>query len=343
MAIIKTVFLPFVAAILFLSTTVANAEQVSASPEAAEVKLDEIKLGLFSHRRTPNLGWRIDANGKGEITTPSIGYKTGAPLIVDPVFHIAPGNHSFDIGPAGYAELRAYLAQIIDYKLDPFKMSDGNCLLKTRSDSGTVEMNWSGKEGGTLRLSHDCLNGAGQYFHDHMVRAWHVVARNMHVRGNSAVSIVEQPMMPIPKMLSSAKMSPWTGANTSWSIGPNGKGWIEFSKGVTLPTLDMFQSADAKAGRHHFQLDSSFHQGVLRELDPYLSGAKQNGACEDKISKTDQPIVRLRWKDKANKKGSFASDLGCPSFAARFERIEQAFALLVVKGSLGESRISFRK
>lgn len=345
MTIIKTVFATFAAAGVFLLPVVASAEPVSVKPETAEAKLDVIKLALFSHRRTPNLFWRIDSTGKGEITVPaSLGYKVEAPLIIDPVFQIAPGVHSFDIGASGYAELRAYLAQIMDSKFDPFKMSDSNCVQKSVSRSGTVDMTWSGKAEGALSLPNDCLNGAGQYFHDHMVRAWHVLARHVHsknvqTRGGPAVTILEQPVVPIPKTLSSTKTSPWTGASTSWSVDSNGKGWIEFSQDLMLPTLDMFQSSHAKAGRRHFQLDSRFHQGVLRELNPYVSGAKRNGACEDEISTTDQPMVRLEWTDKANKSEGFASDLGCPSFAARFNKVEQAFALLVAKGSLGDSRL----
>ena len=49
-------------------TSAALAGEVPSAPAVeAQSKADEIKLSLFGHRRTPNLYWRSDSSGKGEI------------------------------------------------------------------------------------------------------------------------------------------------------------------------------------------------------------------------------------------------------------------------------------
>lgn len=337
---LKTAFASFLLAAAISSPANATTDPVSAPSSTPETKLDEIKLSLFSHRRTPNLYWRIDSSGKGEVSTPeAVGYQAQSPLIVSPVFRIASGVHRIDIGEAGYVELRTYLRQIIESTPDRYKMTDGACVLKTVTRSGNIELNWTGKISGEFSLPHDCLNGAGQYFHNHMLLAWHALARNLHASNNSIITVEMRPEVRVPKQLSFTKQNIWTGNVTSWSIGSSGRGWIELKQDGHLSTLDISQSNHVKAGRYNFQLDRTFHQSVLRELDPYLSGLKTNGSCEDEIDMSDQPIVRLEWTNKAGRPAKFVSDLGCPSFAARFNKVEFAFGELFRNGQLGGSNL----
>ena len=323
---------------------IAGNETETAATAAAQNKIDEIKLSLYSHRRTPNLYWRIDSSGKGEISAPQgVGYQVASPLIVSPVYRIAPGLHQFDIGEAGYSELRDYLTQIIDGKYDRYGLTDGECTLRNTTDSGWVELDWSGSTKGELHLSHDCLNGLGDYFHDRMVLAWHKLAHRLHGQGNSLVTIEPQPAMRAPSSLSFTKKNVWTAATTTWHMAANGKGWIEFSQDQSVPTLTLGDMFYVKAGRYPFQLDSDFYQSILRELDPYLSRAKTDGSCESELSMTDQPMVRIEWKYKAAKAASFVSDMGCPSFAERFRKVELVFAELIRNGNLGNSRIMLKK
>ena len=113
-----------VASMMFAAslTSTALAGEAPGTPAVgAQSKADEIKLSLFGHRRMPNLYWKIDSSSKGEISAPQgVGYQVASPLIVNPVYRIAPGLHQFNIGEAGYAELRDYLTQIIDGKYDRY-------------------------------------------------------------------------------------------------------------------------------------------------------------------------------------------------------------------------------
>lgn len=329
-----------VGVVLLVPARAATEPKPASAAQAPAVEADEIKLSLFGHRRTPNLYWRIDASGKGEIATPqAVGYQTLAPLIIDSVYRIAPGVHRFDIGAAGYAELRDYLRPMIDGKPDRSQMLDSKCVLNAAAHSGTADLHWSRNASSEFSLPHDCLNGAGRFFHGRMVWSWHVLARNLHARGHAAVAIDAQPALRVPMTLGFSKQEIWTGARTRWHIGANGHGWIEFSADGHLPTLDIFQPHFAKAGRRYFRLDGNFHQAILRELDPYLNATQRNDACEKEITTTDQPMVRVAWTDAAGKPASYVSDLGCPSFAARIGRIELAFAELIRNGSLGASRL----
>lgn len=314
----------------------------AAAPAAASTQdeMEEIKISLFSHRRSPNLYWRIDARGKGEVSTPEgVGYQTAKPLLPSPDFRFAPGVHTFDIGEDGYRALRANLAEIIDGKVDPYEMTDGACLLRTVTHSGTAELDWKGQKDGQLHLAHECLNGTGQYFHDRMVLSWHKLASLLQQRGAPFVEAVREPALRIPRTLRFTETNIWGGSTTNWQIGANGAGWIEFSADGNLPTLSISETNFVKAGRYQFRIDRDFHQSILRELDPYLSGAKTVGSCEDEIDTSDQPLVRIEWQHKSGKPAKFASDLGCPSFAARFGKVKLAFAELLLQGSIGNSKM----
>lgn len=320
--------------------TAAAIEETNLSQSATISPTDGLTLSLYSHRRTPNLYWQIDANGRGEVSTSAaIGYEVAQPLIVSPAYQIAAGVHRFDIGKAGYEALRAHLGQIIDGSIDPYAMTDDQCALRKFTDSGSVELDWYGSTKGQLHLAHECLNGSGRYFHDRMVLAWHKLADLLHAERHPFVTIEAEPAKPVPATLRMSKKDIWVAVTTDWQIGKDGRGWVEFSKEGDLPTLNLGEANFVKAGRYHFRLDDNFHQSVLRELDPYLSGSKKIGSCEDEITTSDQPMVRIEWKDKGGKSASFASDMGCPSFATRFRKVELAFAELVRNGSIGASRI----
>lgn len=303
-------------------------------------KPDEIKLSLFGHRRVPNLYWRIDESGKGEISAPyRMGYGVTAPLIINPAYSIAPGLHSFDIGSDGYQKLRRYLGQVIDSEVDYNGLVDGECALRNAAHDGSIEMFWSGSKQGELSLPHQCLNAIGQQFKDRMLFSWYEIAILLHGQNRDFVQVRHLPAKRAPDSLRFTKKDIWTAVTSTWQIDGRGRGWIEFSDDLGLPSLATGENLFIRAGRYRLKLDHEFHQAILRELDPYLSQEKTVGSCEDEISITDQPMVRIEWKGKDGKPASFASDLGCPTFAARFRNVELAFAELMRNRTVGGSRL----
>ena len=305
-----------------------------------EAKPEELRFTFEGTRLAPNLYWRIDINGKGEVSAPaSVGYEPLPRLIADPVFQIAPGVHSFDIGPEGYREVRAFLSRITDGKHDPATMRESGvkCAVEGPYDAGSLQIAWSDKGGGVFRLTNTCLAGWGQYFKSHMLQSWHVLARHMHAKGHAAVTVKQQPAVTPPRKLSLIETAIWTQNTIRWEINADNRGWFELLQDGNSLSTDPLDPVYMRAGRYEFQLDPPFQQAVLRELKPYLDGSAPPGSCENEVGMSDQPIVKISWVDETGASKSFNSDLGCPSFAARMLPIKLLFAELLHKSRVGDA------
>jgi hypothetical protein len=320
-----------------------------ASPEAVataagdHVPVEELRFSVLGTRLANVLHWQIDSSGKGKISAPtSVGYEPVVRLVSDPVYKIAPGVHSFDIGEDGYHRLRAFLALVIDVKRDPnetFQNGNLRCVVERSDDSGSLQIVWTGERAGMISLPNECLNGLGQTYQSRMLQSWHILAEQMRKKGHPAISIADQPTLAAPKMLAMTEKAIRTPDVTSWQINGNGKGWIEFMRDGSVQSADPFQSYFVYAGRYHFQLDHQFHQAVLRELAPYLDASSKPVWCEDEIFRGDQPMVKVSWVDINGDESAYNSDFGCPSFASRLGRIRMIFNELVGSGRVGNSML----
>jgi hypothetical protein len=312
-----------------------------SEPKPEQIILEELRFTFPGSRISQSLHWRISSDGKGEISAPdSVGYQPAAPHIAAPVYKVAPGVHSFDLGEDGYRTIREFLALVVDSKRDPNStLLDGNlrCLIERVPGGGSLELAWSGRSSGALSLPTTCLNGLGETYKSQMLLSWHVLAEQMLARSHPAISIKDQPTLVAPKKLSVTEKAIWTQNVTRWQIDANGKGWIEFLQDGSIPGVNPFKSHYVYAGRHGFQLDRQFHQAVLRELEPYLNGTAKPGSCEDEITTSDQPMVEISWLDNKRAHGAYNSDLGCPSFALRMRNVRLVFNELVGSGKVGDA------
>lgn len=94
--------------------------------------------------------WRMDSSGKGEVAVPISG---GFPIpavagFSEESFRFIEGTHSFDIGPAGYAEIREQLAGIISGSLCPSILYDSDPPCSRTMDFGAADLAWSGPTSG---------------------------------------------------------------------------------------------------------------------------------------------------------------------------------------------------
>jgi hypothetical protein len=320
-----------------LSGIPATAEQISPLPENAE--REELRFSLLGTQQANSLYWRISGNGKGEVGTSLIfGHLALPTLIADPLHHIAPSIHQFDIGQEGYRELRAFLALVIESKRKPETSLTPGLDCWGVEAIGGVEISWTDKGGGRLVLSNDCLNGLGILYRDRIWQSWHILARQMFAKGHQAVTIKNQVELSVPKKLKVTETGIWSPYSISWEIDAKGKGWIEFSQDLALPSLDPLHFPNhVRAGRTRFQLDRLFHQAVLREFQTILGGSARQGSCEDGLAATGEPLVEISWIDGSGAKHAHRNDLGCPSFGVRMARIKLLFSELLQNGRLGSA------
>jgi hypothetical protein len=328
-------------ALVGIAPASANNGADASTPNADQIILEELRFTFPGSRTSQSLHWRISSDGKGEISTPdSVGYEPTVPHIAAPVYKVAPGVHSFDLGEDGYRTMREFLALVVDGKRDPnstFLNGNLRCAIERVPGGSSLELAWSGRSSGALSLPTACLNGLGLTYKSQMLQSWHVLAEQMFAKGHPAISVKDQPELVAPKRLSMTEKVIWTQSVTSWQIDANGKGWIEFLQDGSIQGLKPFQSYYVYAGRYNFQLDRPFHQAVLRDLETYLNGSAKPGTCTDEITMSDQPLVEISWVDNKRTHKTYRSDLGCPSFASRMLNVRRVFNELVGSGKVGEA------
>ena len=316
-------------------------------PAKADVQPEPelLRFKVLGTRLASQIYWEVDSNGRGKISVPDIvGYKIARPLANDPEYQIAPGAHDFDIGPEGYRDLRTFLALVIDVKRDPVSELTLGLDCTPARLSGSTEIEWTAQGGGNLLLPDECLTGFGRLFKDRMTYSWFVIAKHMHAAKHEAITVVEPVPLPVPKRLSMTERGIWTPYMIRWEIDEIGKGWIDFSEALALRGADPLKGPyPVDARRYGFQLDDPFHQAILREFADYIAGSARPGSCEDEVSTSDQPIVKIEWEYTEGQRSSYQSDLGCPSFAARAGRVKTMFAELLGIGQLGGATLLWGK
>lgn len=316
-------------------------------PAKADVQPEPelIRFNVLGTRLANQMYWEIDSNGRGQISVPDIvGHKIARPLANDPEYQIVPGTHSFDIGPEGYRDLRSFLALVIDVKRDPTSELTQGLGCTRALDSGSTEIRWMGQGDGNLMLPNECLTSFGKLFKDRMNHSWFVIAKHMHAAKHEAITVVEPVSLRTPKRLSVTERGIWTPYVIRWEIDEKGKGWIDFSEDLALRGADPLKGPyPVDARRYGFQLDAPFHQAILREFADYLAGSARPGSCEDEVSTSDQPIVKIEWENTERQRSSYQGDLGCPSFAARAGRVKIMFAELLGNGQLGGATLLWGK
>lgn len=328
-------------AVLLVMAPVGAASARSVAPDVPAVpEFGTIRSHVVGTRLAGSSYWEIDGNENGVVSTPAIfGYNLLSPLAKGLAYPIAPGEHRVEIGKDGFRALREFLEPIIDLKPVPgAPLTQEDCW--SACDIGTKQLSWAGDVAGSLTLPNDGLTSHGKIMKERMDGSWFVTARAADMAQHTDVSVVEVEELPKPRRLSVTEKGIWNPYTIQWEIDSEGKGWIEFSDKLTLRGSDPLKgSVSVDARRYGFQLDHAFHQAILREFAPYMGEAPKSGSCEDEITTSDQPVVRIEWENAAGQKVIYQSDLGCPSFASRAGRVKAMFAELLGNGNLGEATL----
>lgn len=259
----------------------------------------------------------------------SVGYAAVQEADKDYRYVFAEGVHKFDIGPEGYAELHALLADVVGGTVNRMSLETyaPGCFIRTLyGPSG--ELRWTGPSPGAFIVPRTCLSSRGEALAGRFDEAWRLIARNMLLRNQPGVKTDRpaRPAPPEPLELEYTQRSVWTGFEVSWRIAPNGKGWLELSEGKNLQLADVQSTVRPLtvyivAGRHPFDIGSTGYAKIRTALEPYISGPERFADCD---GTTDQPMVTLSWKGGHGNKGKYQKDLGCPDLAARAQATLQA-------------------
>ncbi|MFC0590147.1 ankyrin repeat domain-containing protein [Novosphingobium aquiterrae] len=162
-------------------------EASGSSTESAEP--EQLRYTIIGTRAGNHLYWRMDRNGKGEVAVPiSGGFRLpDAPGSSEEPFRFIEGHHSFDIGAAGYAEIRAQLAGILSSSLNPFTLGNSDLSCLRAMDFGAANLVWSGSNSGNFFHDFACPGARAQFVSRRFDAVWRIIARYMRRLGQSGV------------------------------------------------------------------------------------------------------------------------------------------------------------
>lgn len=304
----------------------------------------ELRFSRSRHYQT--LYWRIDPDGKGEVSAPSpTGYATGFEPGSSDRYMFAGGVHPFDIGPDGYAELRQLLSDIVDGQIDHNGLADAspdaagiNCMIAPMLERPSPQLTWTGDSSGVFVLpSQACRSMRGNDLADRMRASWRVLARHMLERGQAGVIRQSLPLPPqspdrphllIPYKLEFQQHEVRAGRTLHWHIAADGKGWIDLSDAMTFPVPPAISPLEFLAlgkGHYRFDIGPKGYGQVHALLDTYVTGPDRLARCHD--GSTDQPLIRLNWEfAPRGMAGRLDQDRGCHDLA---ERADKALAIIL--------------
>ena len=322
-------------ALLLALTGPAQASEPERPPASVQVE-PNIEFRFAGSRLYNVLYWRIDANGKGEVSAPSsAGYATDFENGADFRYFFKGGLHRFDIGRNGYDELRTLLADVLEGTVDQYGLLDHPgpndagvfCVEHRALDVPAMQLSWGGASSGTFVMPSTCRSVQGQELADRLIVSWQVIARHMLHSGHSGVIEDQPPPLsvpaplppPIPLTLEYNQRSIWTGWKLQWRIKPDGRGWLGLSEGRNMQLADPPTHGPltvyVRKGRHPIDIGPEGYAKIRVALEPYISGPQRDADC---YGMTDQPIVTLSYENTARAiKGQTRKDLGCRDLAER--------------------------
>ena len=112
------------------------------------------------------------------------------------------------------------------------------------------------------------------------------------------------------------QIDPWTGRYASWSLSPDGQGWLETNQPLRIAQSDSPDSLYFEAGRYPIVAGADGYAEILALFASYVSGAEGEGPCTG-IVMDDQPQGTLWWRGQPEADGRYHADLGCQAVAAQ--------------------------
>ncbi len=305
-----------------LSIPTASLAQVPAPPAPPDPRKasDEISSRLVNNRMLEFGSWKINALGQGEIKITNylgLAFDNRDTGVGD--IRFAEGVHRFDIGAWGYDLLKYELGNIIMGRLDPFKGVATDCGIQ---HPGFSEVAWTlNREAGRFRMDALCtLPSEIEALRERNVNAWRILGRFVMRYGWAGVSETQQGGRSLkrkPLKLGMNHSNVWSGNNINWELGPDGKGWLESRKTVTLRswTPNGMPMMTILPGKAKFDIGKDGYTRVRGELDPYILGPAGKTECLG--STEDQASATLRWQVKNKWVRGLNKDTGCADYGGR--------------------------
>ncbi len=331
----------------------AQAVEVDSQSEVEQAEPD-IELRYVGSRLYDVLYWKIDANGRGEVSAPpSVGYTTDMEHGSDFRYFFQGGVHTFNIGRNGYEELRALLTEVLDGTVDQTTLHEtasgdvvAICPEARTLDTASMQLRWSGASEGAFIMPNACLSAEGRELSDRITASWRVLGRHMLHSGQDGVVEDQPPPLSVPAPLQPAvplaldyhQRNVWTGWELRWHIEADGQGWLDLSEGEHLqyadPSSPVPWTVYITAGQHEFDIGPDGYADIRTALEPYISGPQREADCD---GMSDQPLVTLTWANPARAiSGQTNTDLGCQEFAMRAGTAERTILSAFVESRSGE-------
>ena len=291
--------------------------------QASGMTPGSISSKLVSNRMLESGSWMIDEEGKGEVrVTP---YSHGGIAFANRdtgvgAIRFAEGVHSFNIGPRGYAAVRAELMGILEGKPDPLAGIAIDCGIE---HPGYSEVGWNqNHQTGSFRMDSSLctLPPEIDVLRVSEEKAWLLIGRLMLRYGQAGVSEelkYQQPLVRPPYTLSMRYVDVMPNVHIDWEVRPNGKGWFQTNRDSRFeaPYPNAKISLYVVADKHIFDIGEEGYLVLRRELDAYILGTK--GAKDCPTPSDDGPIIQLRFALKGKQIGERSNDDFCVDNAER--------------------------
>jgi hypothetical protein len=334
----------------------ASQPQVAGAAEGDVSVLPEpdIELRYIGSRLFNVLYWKIGADGRGEVSTPQVGFATDLEHNSDFRYLFQAGVHRFNIGPNGYAAMRELMAEVLDGTIDQSALHEAVSAdvvalcpqLRELDDTPSMQLRWNGASHGAFIVPNACLSAQGRELSERIASSWRVLGRHMlHSGQPGVIEEVPAPLSvpaplppPIPLTLDYHQRNVWTGSELRWHLETDGTGWLELSEGENMhladPPAPEPWTVYIPKGRHAFNLGASGYANIRNTLEPYISGPQRNADCD---GMSDQPLVTLTASNPARAiRGQASTDLGCQDFAQRAGAAERVILSALAAERAGE-------
>jgi hypothetical protein len=281
---------------------------------------DVISIRIVNNRLLDAGSWTMNAEGKGIVVIKSyLGHAFPNRDSRVGQIRFAEGAYDFDIGPQGYALVKAELKGIIEKELNPFDGLAKDCGIQ---HPGFTEMEWQQKGvRSSFQITSLCpLKPEIEALREKQDNAWLILGRLMmrlDQKGVAEELALQEPLVRTPFKLAMNHSNVWTGNHIDWEVDADGKGWFQTHEAITLPSpaIGAFPTNYVKAGKHDFDIGNDGYAKLRREFDTYIFGPASKKECEERM--TDQPMARLFWEKDGKMVQALNTDTSCLDYGDR--------------------------
>jgi hypothetical protein len=304
-------------AMLLVSATQIRADD---APLQTTNATDAIAVRIVNNRMHEAGSWTINAEGRGKVDIKSylgLAFPNRDTGIGD--IRFAEGVYDFDIGPQGYALMKAEMRAIIEGNLDWRDGIAKNCGIQ---HPGFTEMEWQHKGAqGAFRMTSLCtLKPEIEALRLNQANAWNILARLMmrhELAGVKEEQALEEPLVRKPFKLAMNHSNVWTGNDIDWEVDADGKGWFQTHQAISLPSpaIGNLPTNYVRVGKHGFDIGKDGYARLRREFDAFITGPTSKLECDKRM--TDQPMARLRWEVDGKMVQAMNTNTSCLDYGDR--------------------------